>query len=377
MRDFLNLGGMILLLLLLAWLLGCHKEEPLPPVPPSPEDLSTWSVPELVQPPPPETPPPATAPQEKPTQAEQVLDFAPNTTFALTVPVGAPLDIVLERGEQVRNIIGGDRAPVEANQTTRWEIKEGGDGVGETFRQHIFLTATTPGLTTGLIITTTYRTYYLTCKSVGKSPIRTVRWRYPVDTTAVKPVKEPGLLPDPAQPQYYHVGYELVGTKPNWQPRYVVDDGKKTYIVYPEISLFETVPMVRLIGPNGPQLVNARQYLNVVILDQLLPRAELRVGLGETAEVVTITRGAMRTIACPGDEACPVWPAAAQILAQRAPPVQPQPGVSGTGTVTGAGSLRQPATYAPPPPRVAIPAPSQGPPPPAPPIPPPAEGAQP
>jgi type IV secretory pathway VirB9-like protein len=295
MRDFLNLGGMILLLLLLAWLLGCHKEEPLPPVPPSPEDLSTWSVPELVQPPPPETPPPATAPQEKPTQAEQVLDFAPNTTFALTVPVGAPLDIVLERGEQVRNIIGGDRAPVEANQTTRWEIKEGGDGVGETFRQHIFLTATTPGLTTGLIITTTYRTYYLTCKSVGKSPIRTVRWRYPVDTTAVKPVKEPGLLPDPAQPKYYHVGYELVGTKPNWQPRYVVDDGKKTYIVYPEISLFETVPMVRLIGPNGPQLVNARQYLNVVILDQLLPRAELRVGLGETAELVTITRGAMRT----------------------------------------------------------------------------------
>jgi type IV secretion system protein TrbG len=377
MRDFLNMGGMILLLLLLAWLLGCHKEEPLPPVPPSPEDLSTWSVPELVQPPPPETPPPATAPQEKPTQAEQVLDFAPNTTFALTVPVGAPLDIVLERGEQVRNIIGGDRAPVEANQTTRWEIKEGGDGVGETFRQHIFLTATTPGLTTGLIITTTYRTYYLTCKSVGKSPIRTVRWRYPVDTTAVKPVKEPGLLPDPAQPKYYHVGYELVGTKPNWQPRYVVDDGKKTYIVYPEISLFETVPMVRLIGPNGPQLVNARQYLNVVILDQLLPRAELRVGLGETAEVVTITRGAMRTIACPGDEACPVWPAAAQILAQRSPPVQPQPGVSGTGTVTGAGSLRQPATYAPPPPRVAIPAPSQGPPPPAPPIPPPAEGAQP
>src|SRR5215831_1510226 len=264
MRRFIRL------LLLLMCLCGCHnKEEPLPPVPAPPEDLSTWSVPELVQPPPPETPPAPAPPQEKTTPAEQVLDFAPGTTFTLTVPVSAPLDIILQRGEQVRNIIGGDQAPGEENQTTRWEIKEGADGLGESLRQHLFLTVTTPGLTTGLVITTTYRTYYLTCKSVSKSPIRTVRWRYPVDPVAVKPAKEPGLLPDPAQPKHYHVGYELQGTKPSWNPRQVVDDGKKTYIIYPEVTLFETVPMLRLIGPNGPQLVNARQFLNVVIVDQL------------------------------------------------------------------------------------------------------------
>src|SRR5262245_55932323 len=313
----------VIVLVMVSLLVGCQKEEPLPQVPPPPEDLSTWSVPELVQPPPPETPPAQSPPQEKTTPAEQVLDFAAGTTFPLTVPVGAPLDIVLQRGEQVRNIIGGDRTPVEANQTTRWEIKEGADGLGDTLRQHIFLTATTPGLTTGLIVTTTSRTYYLTCKSVGKSAIRTVRWRYPVDVVAVTPVKEPGPLPDPAQPMHYHVGYELTGTKPSWTPRQVVDDGKKTYILFPEVTLFETVPMLRLIGPNGPQLVNSRQFLNVVIVDHLVARAELRVGLGEQAEVVTITRGAMRTIACPGDEACPVWPQAAQKLAQRSPPVQP------------------------------------------------------
>src|SRR5437870_611321 len=307
----------VMVAVLVALLVGCQKEEPLPQVPPPAEDLSTWSVPELVQPPPPETPASQSPPPEKTTPAEQVLDFAAGTTFTLTVPVGAPLDIILQRGEQVRNIIGGDRAPVEPNQTTRWEIKEGADGIGESLRQHIFLTATTPGLTTGLIVTTTARTYYLTCKSVGKSPIRTVRWRYPVDTATVKPVKEPGLLPDPAQLKHYHVGYELVGTKPSWQPRHVVDDGKKTYIIYPEVTLFETVPMLRLIGPGGPQLVNARQFLNVVIVDQLVPRAELRVGLGEHAETVTITRGALRTIACPGDAACPVWPQAAATLAGR------------------------------------------------------------
>jgi type IV secretion system protein TrbG len=309
------------MVLVMVALLGCEKEVPLPPVPPPPEDLSTWSVPELVQPPAPEGPFPHMPNEKPPTTAEQILDFAPGATFSLTVPVGAPLDIVLQRGEQVRNIIGGDRAPVEANQTTRWEIKEGAEGQGETFRQHIFLTATTPGLTTGLIVTTTSRTYYLTCKSVGKSPIRTVRWRYPVDSDASKPKpKEPGLLPDPAQPKHYHVGYELVGTKPSWQPRQTVDDGKKTYILFPEVTLFTSVPMLRLIGPNGPQLVNSRQFLNVLIVDQLIARAELRVGIGEHAEVVTITRGEMRTIACPGDQACPVWPQAAQTLARKGYP---------------------------------------------------------
>jgi hypothetical protein len=85
------------------------------------------------------------------------------------------------------------------------------------------------------------------------------------------------------------------------------------------VTLFDTVPMLRLLGPNGPQLVNARQFLNVVIVDHLIARAELRVGLGEHAETVTITRGTLRTIACPGEEACPVWPQAAATLARRQP----------------------------------------------------------
>jgi type IV secretion system protein VirB9 len=116
------------------------------------------------------------------------------------------------------------------------------------------------------------------------------------------------------------VGYQLTVSQPApaWVPRFVVDDGKKLYIVYPEVTLFETVPLLRSIGPNGPQLVNSRQYLNVVIVDQLVARAELRVGIGERAQTVTITRGTLRTITCPGDEACPVWPRAATVLAGRA-----------------------------------------------------------
>src|SRR5215467_6103405 len=160
-------------------LVGCTKEEPPPPVPPPPEDLSTWTVPALVQPPHGEPPPPVEAPAKKATAAEKVFAYAPGTTFAVQVPTTTPLDLVLERGEQVRNIVGGDRAPAEAQQTARWEVKEGADGIGETLRQHVFITVGEEKLTTGVIITTTKRTYYLTCTSVKTSPVRVVRWQYP------------------------------------------------------------------------------------------------------------------------------------------------------------------------------------------------------
>ena len=118
------------------------------------------------------------------------------------------------------------------------------------------------------------------------------------------------------------MGYHLKTSSPapTWSPRQVLDDGKKFYIIYPEIVLFGTVPLVRIIGPNGPQVVNSHQFLNVVMLDLAdVPRVELRVGTGEQAELVTITRGALRTIQCPEDPDCPRWPAAARQLAGRTP----------------------------------------------------------
>ena len=140
------------------------------------------------------------------------------------------IDVILQAGESVRNIVGGDRAPQVEGQTARWEVKEGTEGTGEKIRQHVFLTAVTPGMSMGVIVTTTHRTYYLTCKSVKTSPVRVVRWRYQPDPEGSKPKPtEPGLLPEPETPRHYHVGYELTGATPPpvWQPRQVVDDGKR------------------------------------------------------------------------------------------------------------------------------------------------------
>jgi P-type conjugative transfer protein TrbG len=314
-------------LLTLALLSGCPAAvEPPPTIPAPPEDLSTWTVPELVQP---ERQKPRSQ-QARPAKvpagaAEKVYDYTPGVAVEVPVAIGTPLDIVLEHGEKVREIVDGDRAPVEQGQARRWEVKEGGDGSGDGLRPHVFVTVSEPGLSNGVTITTTRRVYYITCKSVAKSSTRVLRWHYPQDgsdlpSPSVEGVPDqPGVLPHPEQAMRYHVGYQMQVSQPApaWVPRHVVDDGKKLYIVYPEVTLFESVPLLRIIGPNGPQLVNSRQYLNVVIVDQLVGRAELRVGVGERAQTVTITRGTLRTITCPGDEACPVWPHAAAVLAGR------------------------------------------------------------
>jgi type IV secretion system protein TrbG len=313
-------------LLVLVLLGGCQPQEPPPPpVPPPAEDLSTWTAPMLVQPERPGSrPPPSRPPVVAVGTAEKVLLYKPGVVVEVPVAPGAPLDVVLEEGEQVRQIVDGDRAPAAEGQQRRWEVKEGADGTGPTLRPHVFVTTTEPGLTNGLTITTTRRTYLVTCKSVAHTPVRVLRWTYAPDSRPSPPEPlpdAPGLLPHPEQPMRYHIGYRLEaqGRLPDWAPRGLFDDGKKMYLVYPEVTLFGTVPLVRKVGPNGPQLINARQYLSVVILDELAGRLELRVGIGEQAEVVTISRGSLRTIACPGDPECPVFPPAAAVLAGSTP----------------------------------------------------------
>ena len=317
-------------LLLLCLFAGCTLggEPPAPPVPPAPpmvDDLSTWTVPEMVQEAPrmPQEPRPALK-ELPPTPAEKVYAYTPGASYAVPVSVGFPLDIVFGRGEQVRTVTDGDRAPQTEGQTRRWEVRQGASGAGDSERHHVFVTVTEPGLKNGLVITTTKKVYHITLESILKSPVRVLRWKEspePVELTEIA-TKEPGLLPDPETPTRWHVGYKVTSSRhpaPTWSPRQVVDDGKKTYLIYPEVTLFETVPLVRSVGVNGPALVNSRQYLNVVIVDQLAPHLELRVGIGETADVVTISRAHLRTIHCPGDEACPRWPDAARQLARRTP----------------------------------------------------------
>jgi len=90
-------------LVVLLLVMGCEYAAKPPVASPPPEDLSTWSVPELVQPPAPPTPAPA---DDKLLPGEKVYAFAPGTTFTATVPMGWPLDILLERANRCATLWG-------------------------------------------------------------------------------------------------------------------------------------------------------------------------------------------------------------------------------------------------------------------------------
>jgi type IV secretory pathway VirB9-like protein len=162
-----------------------------------------------------------------------------------------------------------------------------------------------------VLVTTTKRTYLLKMKSVGNSPTAIVRWRYPTEVRANDDSPRHHLLPDPSQPAVYYTGYSIDGgpTPPAWLPRQVLNDAKGfTYIVFPSYVSMIEAPMVRLVGPTGPSLVNPRLVGRVMTLTHLIEHAmELRLGVGDQAEVVRVTRGELTPLHCPGAEGCPQW----------------------------------------------------------------------
>jgi type IV secretion system protein TrbG len=306
------------LVLALGLLAGCAAETPPVVNAPLPDDLTTWSAAAPVTEP---SPAPEDVPKERPaSKTEKVYAFEDGNEYLVNVPLDIGADVILQAGEQVRNIAGGYRRLVEGQEQdcVPWCVKEGASESGPRTRPHLFISVTNPGLRLGLTVTTTARVYHLTCLSVSKSPIRTVRWTYPPGAPKAKPVAPASLLPDAAQPQRYHVGYDIKPSDPapSWVPQHVVDDGRKIYILLPPQSQYADAPMLRLVGPNGPEVANVSQYKNVLIVDRLFNRAELRIGLEKTAEVVTIIRQPPRTITCPGDAECPVWPQASSVVAK-------------------------------------------------------------
>lgn len=305
---------MLLRFIVLLVMSGCVPHEPpLPPIPPiQDDDLSkeAWTAPTFMPIPPEEEEIPAPTPVRIAAPNEKLYHFRQQEEYTIPIRLGTPADIVLEPGEVIHGIVTGDRSYLAEGEDPRWTIKEAVSESEYTPIPHVFVTATHPGLRQGIVITTSRRTYHLTLLSVEKSRVRTVRWVYPI-VHARRIKKTPSILPDHTKPQQYQVGYiiESQGQAQDFTPLQVLDDGAKTYILFSPIILRQDAPLLRLVGPNGPEVGNVRQFSTVYIVDRRIQHAELRVGVGKHAATVTIRRGNLRRIQCPGDEDCPQWPA--------------------------------------------------------------------
>lgn len=166
-----------------------------------------------------------------------------------------------------------------------WRLSRGvGTEAGQA-QQYVILKPDFSKLTSTLIIVTNRRVYQMEIKSFTDHYMPTVSWVYPksvsdnpswISFQQQKAEKE--TEKKEAVIQYPSTDYRMyvpLFHKPVWTPKYVYDDGSKTYFVLDERCLHTELPA--LFNKNRT-LINYRVNRNILIVDQLIEKVELRLG---------------------------------------------------------------------------------------------------
>lgn len=225
--------------------------------------------------------------------------------FGATMPtlVCAPLQVCsirLQPGEVVSDVHVGD--------SVRWKITPATEGQGEKVTTVLIVKATDAALTTNLLITTDRRVYTIKLASTQKSWIPVLSFDYPEDVQSewdayrqrVAKTNYGNTLPTGQNVANLDFDYRMTGDSPSWKPLRVYSDGAKTYIQFPSSSFNGEAPALVALGNDGglfrsasQQIVNYRVIGDRYVVDKVLDRAALIVGVGNRQTKVTIshTRG--------------------------------------------------------------------------------------
>ena len=225
--------------------------------------------------------------------AAMVYDFNGDWVYEVYTRPLRITDIILEPGERV----------VETpfvSDSERWILGAGvsmRDGVPV---QHVYVKPTAASLEATLIVNTDRRVYHVILRSFRDVHMPMVRWRYPgaglpsnfagtvageragAEATEIAP----GITVDP---RFLSLNYRMsagLSRKPAWMPEMVLDDGRRTYIVFPESVLHREFPAV---FGNRRDVLNYRVDGRVVAIDGLF--RTITVASGKTRVTITKTGG--------------------------------------------------------------------------------------
>ena len=212
-------------------------------------------------------------------------------------------DIALEPGEQVSSVNIGDNV--------RWTVDSANSGSDDGDVTHLIIKPLDVGLVTSLVVTTDRRTYYINLKSLADQYMQRVAFDYP-DTAAARARKETARAAQEAvlkrqeemtaakearerkaekdRPKDY--GYIIRG-QARWKPLKVWNDGVKTYIQMPsdiqeQPSLMLSRGKAWLFKKPEMVLVNYRVHGDIYVVDSVISKGTLQIGVGGDAEKITI-----------------------------------------------------------------------------------------
>jgi type IV secretion system protein VirB9 len=215
-------------------------------------------------------------------KAAMIYDFDPDWVYEVYTQPLRVCDIRLEPGEKV----------VETpfvSDSERWILGAGISVESGVEIQHIYAKPSQANLEASLIINTDRRVYHLVLKSFRDVYMPMVRWRYfysGMPGSYIGATAETAAAPGAAEnrrdaagidPRFlsfnYKITYGLFG-KPRWLPSLVCDDGKKTYITFPEDMLQQSLPAVFEDRNNA---VNYRVLENIIIIDKLVEKITVKI----------------------------------------------------------------------------------------------------
>ena len=224
----------------------------------------------------------ASAKPEDFVQATEVYDYLPDVVYEVITAPGHLTTIELERGEQLVAKAAGD--------TAQWSVGDSHVGSGDEARTLILVKPLKPGVKTNLVLSTDRRIYPIDLISTPAVYHSEVRWNYPNDLaqqlagsaqTAAASASDEVIAPA-VKLDDLDFGYRIRPTgksTPDWMPQRVFSDGHKTYIAFPhDLDTTEAPPLFVLGKKNEAQLVNYRMQGNYYVVDQVIRRAELRLG---------------------------------------------------------------------------------------------------
>ncbi len=208
--------------------------------------------------------------------------FEPGSLYQVYAAPMRITDIVLEPGEKIL----GQPA---SGDIVRWVLAAAKSMQGGVEQWHVYVKPTRPELETNLAINTDRRSYMLELHSYAETYMASVMWHYPVDelarlqTQAAESAAETRSTAPVVSLDALNFNYavQVISGTPSWTPVQVFDDGRRTFIRFPETMLVREAPALFVLRDKETQLVNYRVRGSFYVVDRLLDSAELRVGQQE------------------------------------------------------------------------------------------------
>jgi len=220
-------------------------------------------------------------------QATQVYDYLAGVVYEVVAAPGHVTTIELERGEQLLAKAAGD--------TSQWSVGDSTTGSGDGVRTLVIVKPLKPGVKTNLVLSTDRRVYQIDLVSTPEVYHSEVRWNYAHELAvqlaagARQPAPADAVIEPAVNLRDLDFGYRVraKGKSPDWMPQRVFSDGRKTYIAFPpDLIATEAPPLFVLGRRDEAQLVNYRVQGGYYVVDQMIRRAELRLGEAPQAVVV-------------------------------------------------------------------------------------------